>query len=96
MLLTVADPEDRDRPGSRANAAARTLFGLTTAEAQVALQVACGHGLPETALRLGIGTGTVHAHLKQVYAKTGVHRQAGLTRLFSRCRLLDLDGDAAS
>lgn len=91
VLLTVADPEDRDTPGTRAVAAARIVFGLTTSEAQVALQIACGLGLPETAQRLGIGTGTVRAHLKQVYAKTGVHRQSSLVRLFSRCGLLDLD-----
>jgi DNA-binding CsgD family transcriptional regulator len=45
---------------------------------------------PEAAAQLGIGPGTVHAHLKSIFAKTGVRRQSGLARLLTRTGVLDL------
>jgi DNA-binding CsgD family transcriptional regulator len=45
---------------------------------------------PEAARALGIGAGTVHAHLKSIFAKTGVRRQSGLVRLLTRNGVLDL------
>jgi DNA-binding CsgD family transcriptional regulator len=37
--------------------------------------------VPETAAALGIGEGTVKAHLHRVFNKTGTSRQADLVKL---------------
>ncbi|MBN8511380.1 MAG: helix-turn-helix transcriptional regulator, partial [Burkholderiales bacterium] len=89
-LLVVTDSDERLAPPPQAAARLQALFGLTPTESRVALQVARGCSGPEAAEALGIGAGTVHAHLKSIFAKTGVRRQAGLARLLTRCGVLDL------
>ncbi len=59
----------------------RETYGLTHAEARVAGRLAQGQRLSEIARDLGISINTVRGHLKQVFAKTGTHRQAELVRL---------------
>jgi DNA-binding CsgD family transcriptional regulator len=59
----------------------RRRYGLTPAEADVALEIARGEGRDACAARLGISTATVRAHLGRIFEKTGVHRQAELTHL---------------
>lgn len=59
----------------------RESYGLTHAEARVAGRLAEGQRLSEIARDLGISINTVRGHLKQVFAKTGTHRQAELVRL---------------
>lgn len=61
-------------------ASVRKLFGLTEKEAQLALSIANGHSLQETAGHLGISLNTARAHLRAIYAKTGIDRQAKLVR----------------
>jgi DNA-binding CsgD family transcriptional regulator len=56
-------------------------FGLTKAEADVALEIVKGDGREAAAARLGIATTTVRAHLSYIFEKTGVRRQAELARL---------------
>jgi DNA-binding CsgD family transcriptional regulator/PAS domain-containing protein len=56
----------------------RARFGLTKAEADVALEILKGDGRAAAAARLGITPATVRAHLSQIFAKTGVRRQAEL------------------
>jgi DNA-binding CsgD family transcriptional regulator len=90
-MLIVTDPHEACESPSRAAGRLGTLFGLTPSEAKVALLVALGMSGPEAAGELGIGPGTVHAHLKSVFAKTGVHRQSGLARLLTRTGVLDLN-----
>jgi DNA-binding CsgD family transcriptional regulator len=51
---------------------------LTRAEASVARLLAGGAGLEEIARELDISLNTVRGHLKQIFAKTGTHRQAQL------------------
>jgi DNA-binding CsgD family transcriptional regulator len=47
------------------------------------------HGtIARAALALGLAPGTVHAHLKRIYGKTGIHRQGALVRLLSAAALL--------
>jgi DNA-binding CsgD family transcriptional regulator/PAS domain-containing protein len=89
-LLIVTDPLDGAGPSPRAVDRLGTLFGLTPTEARVALRIAQGMSGPEAAAQLGIGPGTVHAHLKSVFAKTGVRRQSGLARLLTRTGVMDL------
>lgn len=64
----------------------RRRFGLTPAEADVAVEIAKGDGREATAVRLGISTATVRAHLSSIFGKTGVRRQAELVRLLMQDR----------
>ncbi|WP_295987922.1 helix-turn-helix transcriptional regulator [uncultured Variovorax sp.] len=57
------------------------LFGLTEAEARVALQVLQGGSAGEMAATLGVATSTVRAQLQAVYGKTGTHRRADLLKM---------------
>jgi DNA-binding CsgD family transcriptional regulator len=88
-LLVVTDPQDSAGPTAQAVERLGTLFGLTPTEARVAVRIALGMSGPKAAAQLGIGPGTVHAHLKSVFAKTGVRRQSGLARLLTRTGALD-------
>lgn len=56
-------------------------YGLTQAEARVALAAASGSTIAETARRLDISVNTVKTHLRRVFHKTGASRQADLARL---------------
>jgi len=58
-----------------------TLFDLTATEAKVALSIAEGQGVPPTAQALRMSTHTVHTHLRRIFAKLGVNRQAELVRV---------------
>jgi len=56
-------------------------FGLTSAEARVALAVTEGQSVKEIAERAATSAETVRNQLKTVFGKFGVHRQAELVRL---------------
>jgi len=56
----------------------RRLFGLTPAEARICERVVLGCTVEEAAKDLKITTDTARVHLKSVFAKTGVSRQAQL------------------
>jgi DNA-binding CsgD family transcriptional regulator len=78
VLVLIVDPS----APSRATAAAiQTTFGLTPAEARVAVLIGSGLGGPEAAAILGISSSTVKTHLKRCFEKTGVHSQVGLARI---------------
>lgn len=57
------------------------LYGLTPAEAAVAIQMLHGRGLKAVADTLNVTLSTVRIHLQRVFEKTGTHRQAELVRL---------------
>jgi DNA-binding CsgD family transcriptional regulator len=76
-LLLVHDP-DRTVP-LPAERLCR-VFGLTPAEAKLAAALAGGSSLGQYADRARIKIGTARWYLKQVLAKTGVHRQSELVR----------------
>lgn len=57
------------------------LFGLTQAQARVALAFADGASYKDVARNLGISEETVRSHVKEIYPKTRVNRQADLVRL---------------
>lgn len=59
----------------------RERFGLTPAEAALALEIIKGDGRQATADRLGITVGTARSHLSKIFDKTGVRHQAELVRL---------------
>lgn len=56
-------------------------YGLTDAEARVAIAIAEGRSVAECARRLDIGDATVRSHLKHVFDKTDTHRQVELVGL---------------
>ncbi|MGQ0446593.1 MAG: helix-turn-helix transcriptional regulator, partial [Beijerinckiaceae bacterium] len=72
---------DHEREAYLPPSCLRELFGLTPAEAEVALLVLRGHGLQCVANELRVTLSTVRIHLQRVFEKTGTHRQAGLVRL---------------
>ncbi len=77
-VVFVSDPDQRLDVDP---AAVKDLYGLTPAEAAVASLVGVGRPVLEAASRLGVQTNTVRMQLKQVYAKTGAHRQSALVYL---------------
>jgi DNA-binding CsgD family transcriptional regulator len=60
------------------------LFGLTPAEARLALTLFEGAALREAAEQLGVSPHTVHAQLARIFEKTGTSRQAELIQLMMR------------
>ena len=70
--------ESRTRDASTASV--RKLFGLTEKEAQLALALANGHTLQEFADQFGMSLNTARTHLRAIYTKTGIDRQARLVR----------------
>jgi DNA-binding CsgD family transcriptional regulator/PAS domain-containing protein len=77
-LVVVVDPDCQPEPTADL---LRRAFGLTKAEADVALLVAQGDGLRPIADELSLSMATVKTHLQHVFDKTDTHRQAELVRL---------------
>ena len=65
----------------------RTLFGLTPAEARLAVSLFEGHSLSEAAELNRVSRETVKSQIASVFLKTGERRQSGLIRLLSRLPL---------
>lgn len=79
-LVVIVDP-DREIPG--APKALRQLYGLTGAEARVAMAALRGEGLRSIAEELAVSVNTVRTHLQRAFEKTGTHRQAELVRMLT-------------
>jgi DNA-binding CsgD family transcriptional regulator len=79
---------DSDGPTDIPAAWVMHAFGLTLAEARVALCMATGASVPDTARRLRIARSTVRTHLREVFAKTGTRRQSALARLIASVAFL--------
>ncbi len=60
------------------------LYRLTPAELRVLMMIIDIGGVPEVAPVLGVSQRTVKTHLKHVFEKTGVRRQADLVKLAAR------------
>jgi len=58
-----------------------TVLGLTPAEGRVAALLAAGHTVPNIALQTGTKVSSVRSHIKRIYSKRGISRQADLIRL---------------
>lgn len=61
----------------------QNLYGMTQAEARLAVALARGRELPELRDDWGVSADTLRTQLKAVFAKTGCRRQAGLVRLLA-------------
>jgi DNA-binding CsgD family transcriptional regulator/PAS domain-containing protein len=77
-VLFLTDPTHAPRIAVEA---VRDVLGLTQSEAAVAACLAEGLAPAEVAARLGISPNTVRAHLRSIFAKTGVKRQSQLVQL---------------
>lgn len=92
-MVFIFDP---DRPlSSHSVEFLRQYFELTPAEARLAKLIAEGERLDSIADRLGISVHTARTHLKRVFEKTGVERQAELVQLMFGCLGLMQNGVTA-
>jgi len=80
LLLLVADPLSERLA---APATVEKAFGLTSAQARVAVLVGAGFTAPQAAEALGLSLPTVKSHLARSFEKIGINSQAGLVRLFA-------------
>lgn len=80
-VLVVKDMESDDVVGE--NLLIR-LFGLTPAQAKLAVRIASGSSVEKAAAELGVGSETMRKHLKAVFAKTDTHRQGELVALLGK------------
>ena len=78
IVVFISDP---DRHTAMVPAALAKLFGLTPAEAAFAVLLGDGLTLDEAAAEQSIARNTARAHLRSIFAKTGVSRQTQLVRL---------------
>jgi DNA-binding CsgD family transcriptional regulator len=78
VLVLFVDPTAQSRAAA---AAIQSTFGLTAAEARVAVLIGSGLNGPQVASMLGISPSTVKTHLKRCFDKTGLHSQVALARL---------------
>ncbi|WP_430515647.1 helix-turn-helix transcriptional regulator, partial [Inquilinus limosus] len=76
--IFITDP---DAAAPLAPALLRQMFGLTAAEAALAVEIGRGEGLEAAAERLSIARTTARTHLARIFDKTGTGRQAELVRL---------------
>jgi DNA-binding CsgD family transcriptional regulator len=84
-MALIVDPE---REPQVSPVHLQQLYGLTPAEATVAIRILRGRGLQSVAEELSVTLSTVRIHLQRVFEKTQTHRQAELVRL-----LLDIQAD---
>jgi DNA-binding CsgD family transcriptional regulator len=85
-ILLLTDLRSPRQPDSIQLCAA---FGLTAAEAKLAIRLASGHGIDAAATSLGVSCETARTQLKAVFAKTNTRRQAELAGLLARLRPLE-------
>lgn len=68
----------REGPRTPSAQLLRIAFGLTTAEAEIALALASGHPREAIAVRRGVTINTLRQQIKTILAKVGVNREAEL------------------
>ena len=75
MLIAAQPAEDASRAGRL-----RTFFGLSRAEAELAVLLADGHSPAEIAERRGVSLATVRVQLRNIASKLGCNRQSDVVR----------------
>ena len=78
VAIFIRDPSRQPSPSEEL---LRQLFGLTAAEATLALLLANGRTLDEAAQRLNVRKNTARAQLRSIFDKTGVRRQTTLMHI---------------
>jgi DNA-binding CsgD family transcriptional regulator len=91
LLLVSYDPENCQVPPPDMLS---HMFGLTPAEASVAIGIVGGKQLAEIAADRGVKTGTVRVHSKTVFAKTRTRGQTELAAFVTRVAFLNPQHDA--
>lgn len=81
VMVCVADLDSGAAP---TEAQVRQLFGLTAAEARLALALCRGRSPRQAAADFGVSYQTVRSQLTRIFDKTRTHRQADLAHLLSR------------
>ncbi|MCC6765897.1 MAG: helix-turn-helix transcriptional regulator [Deltaproteobacteria bacterium] len=82
--VTVAIVADPDGDLAEVAPVLRELYGLTPAEADVALRLLAGARVETMARALGVSVNTIRTHLKRTFSKLGVASQNELTRVLAR------------
>jgi len=77
-IITVSDPSRQAKPAARQ---LQDQFGLTRAQAALAIEILAGDGIQAAADRLGVTRATARTHLARIFEKTGANRQAELVHL---------------
>jgi DNA-binding CsgD family transcriptional regulator/PAS domain-containing protein len=77
-MLCITDPELNPTPAADE---LRMRYGLTRAQAALAVEILAGDGVQAAADRLSITRATARTHLAQIFEKTGTQRQSELVRL---------------
>lgn len=83
VVLLLTDLTSTVWPDARVLSA---VFGLTPAEARLAVLMASGIGVNEAAASIGAKRETVRTQLRMIFAKTNTRRQAELAGLLARLR----------
>jgi DNA-binding CsgD family transcriptional regulator len=81
VAVLVSDPEAKPQPAAELLA---QLYGLTAREAELVTLLLDGLDLRDAAERLALSMNTVRTHLREVFHKTGTHRQSELVSLVLR------------
>jgi DNA-binding CsgD family transcriptional regulator len=76
--LAIIDPGRQSTPAPEV---LMELFGLTNAEARVALQIGAGRSTAEIAANSGVKIGTIRSQVISIFAKTGLNRQTDVALL---------------
>ena len=77
-------------PGLPSEELLAALFGLSRAEARLALGLLMGRSAAEYARHAGVGMATIRSQLHSIFSKTGVRRQAQLVALLSKVPVLQI------
>lgn len=77
-VVFITDPAQNHVPACDA---LRAFFGLTSAEARVAILLGQGKSLRDISQALGVSANTVKSQVASIHGKTGTTRQAQLVRL---------------
>jgi len=78
--VVVVDP---DRAIGAAKEKLAAMFGLTGAEATLAVHLSKGGSLSTAATEMGVSLNTIRTHLKRIFSKTDTNRQAELVALLN-------------
>lgn len=89
VALLLVDPA---RPPAFSTGAVMSLFGLTPAEAQLAIALSHGLSLTEYAAQRGVSVGTVRIQSKRILDKTDSRRQSDLVGKLYASALAPLQG----
>jgi len=83
-----------ESPASPSEELLSALFGLSRAEARLAVCLLLGRSAEECARQAGVGVSTIRSQLRSIFSKTGARRQAQLVALLSRVPTLQIAGRA--